>query len=87
MGMGEQKLRWKASEQKTDEAADHEVAVESVCKYVNIDPDEFREVAMKPDKVDQDAIAALTRACGGQKQKTVAVIRVLRALENLAPAP
>jgi hypothetical protein len=36
--------------------------------------------------VDSDAIVALARACGGERQKTEAVIRVLRALETLAPA-
>lgn len=33
MGMGEQKLRWKDSEQKTEEGADQEVEVESTQVY------------------------------------------------------
>jgi transcriptional regulator with XRE-family HTH domain len=57
-----------------------------VCKYVQIDPDGFKLDTRGVGKVDRDAIVALTRACGGQKQKTEAVIRVLRALETLAPA-
>ena len=57
-----------------------------VCKYVNIDPDAFRLAAQAAGDVDRDAMVALARACGGQKQKTEAVIRVLRALETLAPA-
>ena len=62
-------------------------SVERVCKYVDIDPDDFRQKTAKPDKIGRDAIDALARACGGQKQKTAAVIRVLRALEDLAPLP
>jgi transcriptional regulator with XRE-family HTH domain len=57
-----------------------------VCKYVNIDPDEFKVTTRDADKVDQDAIVALARACRGQKRKTAVVIRVLRALETLDPA-
>ena len=54
-----------------------------VCKYVNIDPDTFKR---KPSGagVDRKAIEALGRACGGHKQKTAAVIRVLRALETFS---
>jgi transcriptional regulator with XRE-family HTH domain len=55
------------------------------CKYVNINPDNFILAARSADELDHDAIAALARACGGQRQKTQAVIRVLRALETLAP--
>lgn len=33
MGMGEQKLRWKASAQKTEEGGDHEVEIESAQCY------------------------------------------------------
>ena len=33
MGMGEQKLRWKASAQKTEEGGDHEVDIESAQLY------------------------------------------------------
>jgi hypothetical protein len=36
-------------------------------------------------KVDREAVVALARACGGQRHKTEAVIRVLRALEAFAP--
>jgi len=56
-----------------------------VCKYVNIDPDNFIETSAQTGDVGREAIDALARACGGQKQKTQAVIRVLRALETLTP--
>ena len=59
--------------------------VTRVCKYVNIDPETFRLAAQDVGQVDQEAVAALARACGGQKRKTDAVIRVLRALETLVP--
>jgi transcriptional regulator with XRE-family HTH domain len=57
-----------------------------VCKYANINPDTFRLAAQEVGKVDREAVVALARACGGQRQKTEVVIRVLRALETLAPA-
>jgi plasmid maintenance system antidote protein VapI len=57
-----------------------------VCKYVNINPDTFTLAVQDVGKVDREAVAALARACGGQRRKTEAVIRVLRALETLAPA-
>jgi len=46
----------------------------------------FRKVPPETDDVGREAITALARACGGQKRKTAAVIRVLRALETLGPA-
>jgi len=57
-----------------------------VCKYVNINPDTFKRPDQDLGKIDPEAMAALARACGGQPRKTEAVIRVLRALEALAPA-
>jgi len=57
-----------------------------LCKYVNINPDTFKLPDQDPGKVDREAILALARACGGQRRKTEAVIRVLRALETLSPA-
>jgi len=57
-----------------------------VCKYVNIDPDEFKLTPPKSETIDREAIIALERACGGQRRKTAVVIRVLRALETLDPA-
>lgn len=57
-----------------------------VCKYVNINPDNFKAATQEVGKVDRAAVAALARACGGQRQRTEAVIRVLRALETLTPA-
>ena len=56
-----------------------------ICKYVNINPDTFRLAAQDVGKVDREAVVALARACGGQRHKTEAVIRVLRALEAFAP--
>jgi len=57
-----------------------------VCKYVNINPDTFKLAVQDVGKVDREAVAALARACGGQRRKTEAVIRVLRALETLSPS-
>jgi len=56
-----------------------------VCKYANVNPDEFKP-APKSETIDREAIIALERACGGQRRKTAVVIRVLRALETLDPA-
>ena len=60
--------------------------VTRVCKYANVDPNRFRVPYAQPGDLDREAVAALARACGGQKRKTEAVIRVLRALETLTPA-
>ena len=54
-----------------------------VCKYVNINPDTFKLAVQDVGKVDREAVVALARACGGQRRKTEAIIRVLRALETL----
>jgi len=55
-----------------------------VCRYVNINPDTFKLVDQDMGNVDREAVAALARACGGQRRKTEAVIRVLKALETIA---
>jgi transcriptional regulator with XRE-family HTH domain len=55
--------------------------VTKVCKYVNVDADSFATPTEASGELDREALAALSRACGGHKHKTVAVIRVLRALE------
>jgi hypothetical protein len=57
-----------------------------ICKYVKINPDNFRQTVQNVGKVDREAVAALARACGGQPRKTEAIIKVLRALEEISPA-
>src|SRR5436190_14831899 len=46
-----------------------------LCEYANIDPDRYLVSPGATHRVDQQAIDALARACGGQKHKTEAVIR------------
>jgi hypothetical protein len=57
--------------------------VRRLCKYVKLDPESFRRNPKTRKRVAREAVAALTRACEGEKHKTAVIVRVLRALEKL----
>src|SRR5215204_3964896 len=47
--------------------------VQLVCDYANINPETFR---IRTAQLDPKALDALARACGGEKHRTTAIIRV-----------
>jgi transcriptional regulator with XRE-family HTH domain len=56
--------------------------VAKLCKYVNINPVDFRRTP-KTIRSRPDAVLALSLACKGQQSREKAVVRILRAIQDL----
>jgi transcriptional regulator with XRE-family HTH domain len=57
--------------------------VKRICMYVHIDWHLFK--CCRSNTVSKEALAALTRACAGDKRRTAVVVNVLRAIERIEP--
>ena len=57
--------------------------VEKICKYVDINPMDFRK-PLKTTRSRPEAVIALSLACKGQQSRERAVVRILRAIQDLS---